>query len=318
MPNAFCLLLFTLAVVGPPEHIALAQTVVTEPSPATRQRVEAMLRSKVDFPPASSLSYTLEGQSEVPGFDRLSAHFKSNLTGTSGDLHLLLSKDGSRLAQFTTLDIAGDPRNRVPSADRPARGGSVDAPVIIVNFDDLECPHCANLHRELFPALTNHYKDQVRIVYQALPSDGHPWAMRAAIDTDCLGKGSSPAYWAAVDTIHQNASTYGGTERQLSVADEQLDAETLKEGEHFHVKENELKACIKQQDMAPEQRSTALATSLGVGSTPTFFVNGAKFEGELPISFVFDMVDNALEAEGKIPPPREDKAKEARSASEPK
>jgi len=44
---------------------------------------------------------------------------------------------------------------------------------------------------------------------------------------------------------------------------------------------------------------------LGVVKTPTFFVNGAKFEGDIPIEFIFDMVDNALKAQGEVPPPRQ-------------
>ena len=301
------LLLASLAV--------LAQNPSEELSPQTRQRVEALLRSKAELPPASSLSFKMAGPSELPGFDKVSAHFASALTGASGDFSLLISKDGSRLAQFTTYDIAADPRAKIPSEGRPARGGSATAPVLIVNFDDLECPHCANLHKELFPALTNHYKDQVRVTYQSLPSEGHPWAMRAAVDTDCLAKESPAAYWSAVDTIHEHASEYGGTERKLALANDELDTEATEEGQRFHVDEEELKACIKNQDKTPEQQSVALASRLGVASTPTVFVNGARFEGEVPLNFVFDMVDNALRAEGEVPPPREDKAEQVRSGA---
>ena len=50
-----------------------------------------------------------------------------------------------------------------------------------VGFDDLECPYCAKMHQQLFPALTQRYKDQIHIVYRDFPLDQHPWAMRAAI-----------------------------------------------------------------------------------------------------------------------------------------
>lgn len=283
---------------------ALAQGTPVDLSPSSRQRVEALLRSKADFPPATSLSFKSLGPSELPGFDQLSAHF-SSATGASGDISLLLSRDGNRLAQFSTYDIAADPRNKVPSEGRPARGGPATAPVMVVDFDDLECPFCAQLHQKMLPALTNHYKDMVRVVYQSLPNEGHPWSMHAAVDTDCLGKENPAAYWAAVDQIHQHAAEYGGTERKLAVAERELDTETLEEGHRFHVDEESLKACVAKQDTATEQKSVDLASSLGVGTTPTVFVNGAKFDGAVPIEFVFDMVDNALRAEGKIPPPRE-------------
>lgn len=139
--------------------------------------------------------------------------------------------------------------------------------------------------------------------------------MRAAIDTDCLGQESPAAYWAAVDTIHEHASEYGGTERKLTVAEHEIDTEATEEGHRFHVNEEKLKLCIEKQDATPEKQSVALASGLGVSSTPTVFVNGAKFEGAVPIEFVFDMVDNALRAEGRVPPPRPDKAKQTKSSA---
>ena len=49
-------------------------------------------------------------------------------------------------------------------------------------------PFCAKMHAELFPAITERYENQVRIVYRDFPlTEIHPWAMRAAIDANCLG-----------------------------------------------------------------------------------------------------------------------------------
>ena len=308
---SFCALLFFAADLA----AAGAQSSSKELSPAVRQRVEVLLRSKAELPPAATLSFKIDGPSELPGFEKLSAHFESALTGGSGNMSLLLSKDDSRLAQFSTYDIAADPREKVPSNGRPARGGAPTAPVLIVGFDDLQCPFCARLHKVLFPALTDRYKDQVRFVYQSRPSDDHPWAMRAAVDTDCLGKVSPAAYWAAVDDIHEHASQYGGTERKLDLADHELDTETTEQGRRFHLNEEELKACIEKQDTTPIKASMVLGDTLNVTTTPTVFVNGAKFEGAVPIEFVFDMVDNALKAEGQIPPPRQNDSKQAKAGT---
>jgi protein-disulfide isomerase len=294
-----------LMLLGMGGATAVAQSSSAALTPAVQQRVEAMLRSKADFPPATTLTFTVTGPSELPGFEKLSAHFASALTGASGDISLLLSKDGSRLAQFSSYDISVDPRAKIPSEGRPARGGQPDAPVLLVVFDDLECPFCARLHKQLFPALTDHYKGQVRVVYQSYPSDGHPWAMHAAVDTDCLSRMNPEVYWAAVDSIHEHAAEYGGSEHKLVLANNELDLETIEQGRRGNVDEAKLKACIEKQDTAPEKASLAIGEKLGVTTTPTTFVNGAKFEGAVPIDFVFDMVDNALRAEGQVPPPRQ-------------
>lgn len=293
-----------LAAAGP---VALAQSSASVLAPALQQRVEAQLRSIVDFPPQTTLTFSISEPGELPGFDTLNCHYASAFSGSSGDISLLVSHDRTRIAEFASYDIAADPRTKVPTEGRPARGGPPTAPVLLVSFDDLECPFCAALHKELFPALTDHYKDQVRVVYQSVPNDGHPWSMHAAVDTDCLAKQSPEAYWAAVDTIHAHAAEFGGSERKLATAEQQLDAEALEEGRRFHVDEAPLKACIQRQDTTAERQSSALAGRMGVTQTPTIFVNGAKSDGDVPIEFVFDMVDNALRAEGQVPPPRQEK-----------
>jgi hypothetical protein len=114
-----------LLLVG--TSVAVAQTGSSDISPALRQRVEVMLRSKADFPPATTIGFSKRGPSDVPGFDKLDAHFSSAITGESGNLSLLISKDGTRVAQFTSYDIADDPRMKVPAKERPSQGGPADA-----------------------------------------------------------------------------------------------------------------------------------------------------------------------------------------------
>ncbi len=102
--------------------------------------------------------------------------------------------------------------------------------MLIVGFDDLECPFCAKMHAELFPALLERYKDQVRIVYRDFPLSQHPWATRAAIDANCVGAQSTPGYWNLVDHIHAHASELGGEEKSLAKANTALDTLAHDEG----------------------------------------------------------------------------------------
>ncbi len=125
-------------------------------------------------------------RSDVPGFDEITVLFSAE-GKTSSRMNFLLSSDGKTLAQFSKFDISQDPKTMVSAEGRPARGGPANAPVLIVGFDDLECPFCSRMHAALFPALLERYKDQVRIVYRDFPLDQHPWAMRAAVDSNCLG-----------------------------------------------------------------------------------------------------------------------------------
>jgi protein-disulfide isomerase len=280
-----------------------AQNATPGVTPELAHRIEAVLLSKIQFPPATSFSFGTRTPSEIPGFDRIEVRWNSSLGGGNGTFPLLISKDGSRLAQFTSYDISVDPKEKFQAGDRPPRGGPEDAPVLIVGFDDLECPFCARLNAELFPALLDHYKDLVRIVYRSFPEEGHPWAMRAAVDADCLGSQSARAYWAAVDEIHSHSSEYGGTGRSLAKAKEEIDAEVRKQGQAFHVDGTKLDACIAKQDTTAEIASVRLGEQLGVESTPTIFINGVKVVGALPVEYIFGLIDDALRAEGKAPPP---------------
>jgi protein-disulfide isomerase len=221
----------------------------------------------------------------------------------SRPITFLLSKDGKTLAQFNKYDISADPRTIVSGAGRPARGGAEGAPVEIVVFDDLECPFCAKMHAQLFPALLDRYGSNVRIEYKDFPLSQHPWAMRAAVDTNCVAVQSNAAYWNLVDYIHAHASDIGGADHSLEKANEMLDTLALDEAKKNKLKSEDVEACIKKQDQTAIKASMKIGDELGVEATPVLFINGEKLEGAYPLVDVFRMVDEAMVALGKTPPP---------------
>ena len=278
----------------------------TKPSagltPELTRRIEVLIRSKSNIPPDYLLSVSDRKKSDIPGYDEVSVNFTAD--GQTGKpITFLLSEDNKTLAQFSRYDISQDPKALISDAGRPARGGPEGAPVTIVGFDDLECPYCAKMHSEIFPALTARYKDQVRIVYLDFPLDQHPWAIRAAIDSNCLGAQSPTGYWNVVDYIHAHAGDFGGADHSLAKANEDLDKLTKEEGERQKVKSDALTACIAKQDGSAIALSRKEGEKLGVQATPALFINGERVEGALPIEYIYRVIDNALAAEGKTPPP---------------
>jgi protein-disulfide isomerase len=271
-------------------------------SPELARRVEVLIREKTKVSPNYDIQIGPRTKSDVPGFDKIIVIFTAE-GQTSKPIEFLLSNDGKTLAQFSKYDISKDPKDRVSAEGRPARGGSASAPVVIVGFDDLECPYCARMHAELFPALTERYKDQVRIVYRDFPLDQHPWAMRAAINANCVAAQSPTGYWNLVDYIHAHAGELGGTDKSLAKANETLDTLAREEGKRQKVDLAALNACIAKQDDTAVKASMKAAEELGVDSTPALFINGEKLEGALPLEYVYKMIDNALTASGHTPPP---------------
>ncbi len=271
-------------------------------TPEVARRIEVLVRSHLSVPANYAIAVGPRTKSDVPGYSDVSIVFTAD-GKSSKPAHFLLSDDGKTLAQFSKFDISQDPRNLVNASGRPARGGPEAAPVVIVGYDDLECPFCAKMHAEIFPALLERYKDQVHIVYKDLPLDIHPWALRAAIDANCLAVESPTAYWRMVDHVHLHASELGGEEKSLAKANEALDTITLDEGRQAKVDPVKLNACVAKQDATAVRASIKEAEALGVESTPVLFINGEKLEGAYPLADVFRMVDEALVAQGKTPPP---------------
>ena len=275
--------------------------------PELSHRVEVLLRQKANLPPGSVMSITGPTPSEIPGFGTLAITFTSD-GKTSHPINFLLSNDGKTLAQFSKYDISANPRDLVSAEGRPARGGPATAPVLIVGFDDLECPYCARLHETIFPSINTRYGNQVRVVYRDFPIEQHPWAMRAAVDVNCLGEQSTPGYWNAIDYIHAHASEIGegdekAKEKTLPHANDQLDKVVRQQGEFQKVDLPKLNACITKQDTKSVEASRNLGIGLGIDSTPTLFINGDKINGALPIEFIFGIIDDALRAAGQVPPP---------------
>jgi protein-disulfide isomerase len=272
-------------------------------SPELARRVEILIRDKANVSPEFEMSVGPRMKSEIPGFDKISVTFTSDGKASKPAV-FLLSEDGKTLAQFSKFDIGADPKNWIPLGERPARGGPANAPVVIVGFDDLECPYCAKMHAQVFPALEARYGKQVRIVYRDYPlTQIHPWAMRAAIDVNCAADQSTDAYWNLVDYIHAHAGEMGGDEKSLAKANDALDKLTRDEGQKQKLKMDELNACIAKQDDGAVKSSMAMGEDLGLGETPVLFVNGEKLEGALPVEYLFRIIDRALVAAGQTPPP---------------
>jgi protein-disulfide isomerase len=299
-PLSALIFALTLAALGC--HAQTPSEASGKLSPELARRVEVLIRSKSAVPPDYEMQIGPRTKSEVQGFDAISVTFVTN-GKASKPLTFLLSTDGTTLAQFNKYDISKDPKLLVSGDGRPARGGPANAPVLIVGFDDLECPYCAKMHEQLFPALTQRYKDQVHIVYRDFPLDQHPWAMRAAIDTNCVGAQNAEGYWNLVDYIHAHASEMGGTEKSLAKANDTLDTLARDEGKRQKLNADTLNACITKQDDTAIKASMKLGESLGVDSTPALFINGERIEGALPLEYVYRMIDNALIASGQTPPP---------------
>lgn len=166
-------------------------------------------------------------------------------------------------------------------ADGPSRGDA-GAPVTIVEFSDYECGYCKDAEGTL-RRLLDAYPGRVRLVHQAFPlSTIHPRAQKAAEAALCAGE--QGRYWE----MHESIFARQG---EISLEDLKARARALAlDGPRFDT-------CLDSGRMtAAVEASRALGESIGVGSTPTFFVNGRPLAGSLPFERFQELVDHELSA----------------------
>lgn len=270
----------------------------------TSRSIEVTLRTHLQIPPEYLIHVGARTPSATPGFDRLSVSFVyPGHPEHSQTLDFLISHDNKTLERIVKWDISGDPAALVPAGSRPVRGNP-NAKVVLVNFDDLECPYCAKLHSELFPDTLNHYKDLIKIVYRDEPlTDLHPWAMHAAVNANCLAAQSGQSYWSYVDYLHTHGEDVTGPDRDPKKSDALLDKIALDQGQKDKLDTAKLSACVTKQDETSVRDEMKLGDSLQIDQTPTLYVNGELISGALPEDVLWRAIDRALVSEGVTPPP---------------
>lgn len=277
------------------------------PTASVDRRIEVLVRSQFNVPPDYDISLGGKTKSDIPGYDNLPVTFSHN--GKQTTVTFLLSKDGNTLARLEKFDISKDPQSIYSVDHRPIRGNP-DAKVTVVNYDDLECPYCARMHEELFPATLDHYKGLVRFVYKDYPLvEIHPWAMHAAVDANCLADQNNDAYWEFVDYAHSHGHEIEGGRDDVKQAFNALDEQARAIGKKNNVNEGKLNECLAKQDESVVRASMREGEKLGIEGTPQLFVDGERVApGAQPTSAVWDTIDRALKADGITPPQRADVA----------
>lgn len=292
-----------LLVLGLTAGCKAQSTAPSHSDPVLDRRIEIQVRSQFELPADVAIAIGARTPSEFTGYEKLPITL--TLGAKSQVVNYLISLDNTKLIRRQDIfDLTKDPADEIPITGRPIRGNPA-AKVTIVNFDDLECPFCARMHQELFPATIDHYKDLVRIVYKDDPlTDLHPWAMHAAVDANCLAAQSGNVYWTYVDYLHGHGEEITGSDHELAKSVAALDRIAGQEATLAKLDQTALNACIAKQDQTQILASAKLAEDLGIDGTPAVFVNGEKVSGgAVPEDELWTVIDRALRAAGEQPPP---------------
>ena len=268
-------------------------------TPGLERKIEIMIRAELGVPPQYEMAIGPRQKSDVNGYDTIAVTFSlPSQPNRKQTVDFLLSKDSSTLARLSKWDIGPDPAAMLPTEGRPVRGNP-DAKVMIVNFDDLECPYCAQMNAEFFPATLDRYKGLVKFVYMDYPLvEIHPWAMHAAVNANCLAAQNGTAYWNYVDYLHTHGQDISGPDNNLAKSTAMLDKLADQEGARDQLDAAKLDACVAKQDDSRIVAEMRAGDKAGVNATPTFFVSGERWAGELEEHQLWIMIDRALKEQG--------------------
>jgi protein-disulfide isomerase len=146
--------------------------------------------------------------------------------------------------------------------------GKADAPLVMVEFTDLQCPFCQQFHNNVFAQIKQNFIDtgKLRFVSKDFPLDFHENARRAATAARCAGEQGK--YWEMRHLMIVNADKLQADKLISYAGMVKLDDKKFRE-------------CVTFDKFRPEiDKDIAEATAVGVNGTPTFVLGRMK-DGKL-------------------------------------
>jgi len=170
--------------------------------------------------------------------------------------------------------------------------GDKNAPITMIEYASLSCPHCAAFARESFEKLRAEYIDsgKVKFIFRPFPLDQS--ALTASMFADCQAHDNKEQavekYYSTLKVLFKTQDSWGFSEK----APEKIEAIAKLDG----MSEDRFKSCINDkslQDKVLKNRMDA-AQVLQIQSAPSFFVNGEISEGYVDYVTLKKLIDKKL------------------------
>jgi protein-disulfide isomerase len=196
-----------------------------------------------------------------------------------------LAKPGTQIAAPTPTAAAAADEPAAKKVDITLKEsdhirGSKNAPVIIVEYSDFECPYCKRAAPTV-EEIRKTYGDKVAIVFRQFPLGFHANAKPAAMATECAAEQGK--FWEYHDILFDKSPAL--TQNDLISYAKSLSLDEKKFTDCLTSKKYEGKV---NSDMSEGQ-------TLGVQGTPAFFINGNLISGAYPFSEFKKRIDAELQ-----------------------
>jgi protein-disulfide isomerase len=152
-----------------------------------------------------------------------------------------------------------------PVSSRDHIEGSGNAPVTLVEYGDYECPHCGRAY-PIVKAVQHRLGNQLRFVFRNFPLKNiHPHAERAAESTEAAA--AQGHFWKMHDALFAHQEALG-------------DKDLLRYAEAIGLDRTRFERELKGGTYKPRVHEDFMSgVRSGVSGTPTFFINGRRYEG---------------------------------------
>ncbi len=254
----------------------------------TEDTLNSFLFQMFGYDPTVTWKVTSIRPSEVPGL----AEVTVLITNEKGPAQnkLLVSEDGKHAITGDILPYGAKPfedaRIKLEKGVAGPTKGPAKAAVTIVEFSDMQCPHCAKAAAGIDQLLAQ--EPEAHFVFQNFPLPSHNWAEKAAGFVDCVGRASAAGTSNDAVWIFIQKTFADQTNITESNVDEKLKAIATASGANG----DEIAACAAKPDTkARIEASVALGKSVGVNGTPMLFINGRNVPGGAPLDLLKKIVD---------------------------
>jgi protein-disulfide isomerase len=160
--------------------------------------------------------------------------------------------------------------------------GDPQAPVTIIEYASLTCPHCAQFHTEVLPELKERYiaPGKVRLIYRDFPLDQR--ALTASVLAHCAGP---DRYFSFLDVLFQTQASWAQAADPI--------AALKRLGKLGGLSEEEMDACLADQELADGILRIRLEgqNQHEIGSTPTLVIDGKTYAGARDIEELGALID---------------------------
>lgn len=169
-----------------------------------------------------------------------------------------------------------------PVSETDHRSGPDDAPVTLVEYGDYECPHCGRAF-PIVHEIRERLGARLRFVFRNFPlNEAHPHAQHAAEAAEAAGV--QGRFWEMHDAIFRD---------QQALEDEDLVARAHRLGLDLQRFESELVDGAYTKRVRGDFRSGVRS---GVNGTPTFFINGTRYDGSWDRDSLLEALEDAIAA----------------------